>query len=112
MPAIGKLDRRITIEREIETGRNEVNEPVYEWTALATVWARRRDASDGEREAAGQVGSTLMSRFVVRSSSVTRTVTPVDRLNYSGATWNILGVKETEEGRNRFVEITAIKDSD
>ncbi|RVE83343.1 phage head closure protein [Sinorhizobium meliloti] len=112
MPAIGKLDRRITIERETETGRNEVNEPVYEWTALATVWARRRDASDGEREAAGQVGSTLMSRFVVRSSSVTRTVKPVDRLSYSGATWNILGVKETEEGRNRFIEITAIKDSD
>ncbi|CCE96156.1 hypothetical protein SFHH103_01659 [Sinorhizobium fredii HH103] len=112
MPAIGKLDRRITIERETETGRNEVNEPILEWTALATVWARRRDASDGEREAAGQLGSTLMSRFVVRSSSVTRTVTPVDRLNYSGATWNILGVKEAEEGRNRFIEITTIKDAD
>ncbi|MBB4185828.1 SPP1 family predicted phage head-tail adaptor [Sinorhizobium terangae] len=112
MPGAGKLDRRITIERETETGRNEVNEPVYEWTALTTVWARRRDASDGEREAAGQVGSTLMTRFVVRSSSVTRTVTPVDRLNYSDATWNILGVKETEEGRNRFIEITAIRDAD
>ncbi|WP_085025288.1 phage head closure protein [Ensifer aridi] len=112
MPATGKLDRRITIERETETGRNEVNEPVYEWAALATVWARRRDASDGEREAAGQVGSTLMTRFVIRSSSVTRSVTPVDRLNYSDATWNILGVKETEEGRNRFIEITAIRDAD
>ncbi|MEY9196634.1 SPP1 family predicted phage head-tail adaptor [Sinorhizobium fredii] len=106
------LDRRITIERETEAGRDEVNEPVLEWTALATVWARRRDASDGEREAAGQVGSTLMSRFVVRSSSVTRAVTPVDRLNYSGAIWNILGVKEADEGRNRFIEITAIKDAD
>lgn len=107
-----ELDRRITIERETETGRNEVNEPVLEWVALATVWARRRDASDGEREAAGQVGSTLMSRFVIRSTSTTRTVTPVDRLNYSGGTWNILGLKETEDGRNRFLEITAIRDAD
>jgi SPP1 family predicted phage head-tail adaptor len=112
MMKAGNLDRRITIEREIETGRNEVNEPIYAWTALATVWARRRDASDGEREAAGQVGSTLLSRFVIRSSSTSRTVTPVDRINYSGGTWNILGVKETKEGRMRFLEITAIRDSD
>lgn len=111
MPAIGALDRRITVEREGETGRDEFNEPVYVWSAVATVWARRRDASDGEREASGQVGSSLVSRFVIRSTSVSRTFTPKDRLSYQGL-WNIQGIKETSEGRLRFLEITAVKDTD
>ncbi|MBY3257068.1 phage head closure protein [Rhizobium laguerreae] len=111
MPPIGKLDRRITIERMTGTAKNEFNEDVQIWTPLTTVWARRRDASDGEREAAGQIGATLMSRFVIRSTAVSKAVTPVDRISYRGI-WNIQGIKETEEGRNRFLEITAIKDAD
>lgn len=112
MPATGELDRRITLQRFTEVSRDEVNEPIQDWVVLKTVWARRRDVSDGEREASGQVGSTLISRFVVRSSSVTRTITPVDRLQHDSATWNIQGVKETSDGRFRFIEITAIKDAD
>jgi head-tail adaptor len=52
-----------------------------------------------------------MSRFIIRSSSVTKTVTPVDRINYDGHIWNIKGAKETAEGRNRFIEITAVRAS-
>ncbi|WEX07374.1 phage head closure protein [Chelativorans sp. AA-79] len=110
MPGAGKLDRRITIQRATSVP-NDLNEPVKTWVDLKTVWARRTDASDGERFAAGQVGSSLTTRFVVRSSSVTKTVSPLDRLSYGGI-WNIKGVKETAEGRNRFIEITATRDSD
>lgn len=105
----GELDRRITIRRMIESGRNEFNEKVFSWFDLATVWARRRDATDQERFEAAQVTATLMSRFVVRFSSVTKTVTASDRLLYDGAEWDINGVKETAEGRDRFLEITATK---
>ncbi len=112
MPGAGELDRRIKIEQSVETGRDRANEPVYDWSPLATVWARRRDASDGEREASAQVGSFLKTRFVVRSSSVTRNVTPAHRVNYQGAIWNIEGVKETDEGRKNFIEITATRDLD
>lgn len=111
MPTIGKLDRRITFERHSETGRDEFNEPVYGWAVVATVWASRRDASDGEREASGQVGSSVMTRFVIRSSSMSRTFTPKDRINYQGF-WNIEGIKETVDGRGRFIEVTAIRETD
>lgn len=111
MPGAGKLDRRTTVQRFTST-RNDLNEEVRTWADLTTVWAQRRDASDGERFAADQVGSYLMTRFVVRSSSVTRAVTPVDRIEYDGTLWNIKGVKETIQGRNRFIEITAVKDND
>lgn len=111
MTTAQELNRRITIQRAT-TVPDEFNEPVQTWTDLATLWAARRDVSDGEKFAAGQVGSSLQSRFVVRHSSVSKTITPVDRIAYDGATWNIMGIKETQDGRRRFLEITAARDAD
>jgi phage head-tail adaptor, putative, SPP1 family len=105
------LDRKITIQRYTSVP-NEFNEPIETWADFFTCRAKRRDVSDGEKFAAGQIGSTLTTRFVVRSSSETRTLTTKDRLVHEGATFNILGVKEANEGRFRFIEITAVKDSD
>jgi SPP1 family predicted phage head-tail adaptor len=110
----GDLDRRITLQRATAT-QNELNEDVDTWADVATVWARRRDASDSQKieyMAAGQVGAFIVSRFTVRSSSVTRDVTPVDRLMHEGKVWEIRGVKEADEGRRRFIEITASRDAD
>lgn len=108
--AAGDLDRRIVIQRATVT-YNALNEAVEAWGTYATVWAKRTDVSDGEKVAAGQVGSFLMSRFVVRSTTTTRAMKPTDRISYQG-TWNIHGIKETSDGRNRFLEITAAKDAD
>jgi SPP1 family predicted phage head-tail adaptor len=110
MRGAGSLDRRITIERATSVP-NELNEPVETWATHATLWAAKTDVSDGERNAAGQVGSYLMSRFVVRHSPVTKEIKPTDRLVYEG-TWNIHGIKETQDGRNRFLELTCTKDAD
>jgi len=105
------FDRTIIIQRAT-TVPNEFNEPVETWTDFCTCRASRRDASDSEKVAAGQLMSALQTRFKVRSSSQTRTVTAKDRLVHEGSTFNILGVKEADEGRHRFLEITAVKDSD
>ncbi|WP_173995043.1 phage head closure protein [Agrobacterium tumefaciens] len=105
------LDRSITIERFTETS-NEFNEPVETWTLLVKVRAKRRDASDGEKVAAGQAGATLMSRFVIRSSVAVRAIAPTDRIAHDDKLWNIIGVKQADEGRNRFIEITAITSLD
>lgn len=111
MPPIGKLDRRITIER-FTTTKNELNEDVQAWLPFITVWARRKDSSDvvkTEVLGAEQVGSYLLSHFTIRSSVDARTVTPKDQINYEGRVWNIKGTKEAAEGRNRFIEITAVR---
>lgn len=110
----GDLDRSITIQRSTET-TNEFNEPVLTWADFVTVRAKRRDTSDRQRIemlAAGQVGAFLSSRFTIRSSTETRTITPTDRLVHEGDTWSIHGVKEADEGRKRFLEILAVKDAD
>jgi SPP1 family predicted phage head-tail adaptor len=111
MPGAGSLDRRIVIERATSTV-NALNEPVETWSTYATVWAQRKDVSDGEKLAAGQVGSHLSSRFVIRSNTTTTAITPSDRISHDGALWSIHGIKETQDGRYRFLEITAAKDAD
>lgn len=112
MPAIGELDRRITVQRLTQGVQNEFGEPVETWADYATVWAKRSDVSDAEKVTAGQREAALMSRFVIRSSTNAKTITAADRISYDGKLWNIHGVKETSEGRNRFLEITAAAESD
>ena len=110
MTKTGDLDDRLTIERAAVT-YDEFNGAVETWSALATVAAGKTDLSDRELLAAQQVGASMQSRFVIRSSVLTRTVTAKDRLLYEGDVWNIAGVKEMG-GRNRFLEITAARRAD
>ncbi len=107
-----KLDRRIVIERATET-LNDFNEPVQSWGTYATISAARLDASDGERFAAGQVGSFLVTWFRFRWNPITQAIKATDRVVYGGAIWQIQGPpKETRDGRNRFLEIRCAKDGD
>lgn len=112
MAGAGPLDRRIVIERATSTN-NAFNEPVETWATYATIWARRLDASDGEKYAAGQVGSFLYAWFKFRSNPTTKAIKAADRVSYDGATWQIQGPpKETREGRNNYLEMQCAKDAD
>lgn len=108
---IGTMDRRIVIERHTST-QDAFGGDVETWATLTTLWASRQDASDSERLSAAQVNAVQMSRFVVRSSTVTRGVTAKDRINHDGSVWDIQGIKETRHGRKRFLEITAVRQAD
>ena len=103
--AAGKLDRRVTLQRYGETGRDEMNAPVVEWSDLATVWASYEPIRDGEKFRAGETAAGLSARFVIRYSSHVADVNPKDRLVFSGVTYAIVGVKETG-GRRVGIEIT------
>lgn len=92
----GRLNRRIVIERATETA-NDYGEAIQTWGEYATLWAERRDVSDGEMIAAGELGAYLAARFTVRRSSVTEAITPRDRLRHEGAVWNIQAVRERHE---------------
>ncbi len=99
----GKIDRRVTVERKTIT--NVPLGQTEEWATVATVWASRRDVSDGEKAASGTAISTVASRFVVRSSPDTRDIRPSDRLTDGRLTFEIVGIKEL--GRADWLEITA-----
>lgn len=100
----GKLDRRITIERATTT-TNAFGEAVKTWAPLATVWAHVIDVSDGEVWRAAEVQATITTRFQIRWSPASSTITPLDRVIYQGRTYDINRVKELQ--RRRGLEITA-----
>ncbi|QPM89379.1 head-tail adaptor protein [Pseudooceanicola algae] len=110
----GSLDRRVQFLRGTLTD-NGFNE-VLKWTDPATdalgdlVWAERTDVSDQERWRAANVDAVITTRFVVRSSNFSRSITPKDRLVCDGLTFDIVGIKEI--GRRDRLEITASAQAD
>ncbi|WP_181407983.1 head-tail adaptor protein [Pararhizobium mangrovi] len=106
MMRIGDLDRRIVVQRSTKS-YNEFNDPVYTWTDIADVAASRIDVSDTQKYAYGMTFSTKLTRFVVRWSALIRDLQSSDRIQHENLTGFVKGVKETRDGRRRFLEITA-----
>jgi SPP1 family predicted phage head-tail adaptor len=107
----GELDRRITLERFTATQDPGSGEEVQAWDTLATVWASKKDISDGERFAASEVQAAISTRFVIRYSSQVADLNAKDRLVCEGHTYQVVGVKET--GRRREgLEISALRGND
>lgn len=106
-------DILITVQAFDAASRNAFNEPVGQWQTFCRVWARRVDLTDAEKIANGEEGSAMTARFTVRSNSKTRAVTGDHRIRTTdGAIWNIKGARPSEIGRNRSVELTAVRASD
>lgn len=100
----GDLDRRLKLQRAINIA-NSLNEDIPTWTTLATVWASKRDVSDGERVAAAEVAAHITTRFRVRYGSIAKTLTAADRVMCDGLVYEISAVKEL--GFREGIEITA-----
>lgn len=103
--AIGKMDRRITLQMDgVETGRDEFNAPIY-GTLETTVWASKEDVSDVERVRAQEVGAEITTRFRIRWSEAVRRFDARGRVLFDGREYSVSGVKEI--GRREGLEITA-----
>lgn len=104
----GKLDRRVTIQRWTETGRNDLNEPIMAWAVIATVWAQQRPDRGSERFAAAQVSGAAVMTFHIRYRA---DLTDQDRLVYEGKTYQIVAPSR-ELGRRSGTEIDAVAKAD
>lgn len=105
----GDLDRRITIQR-YTWSQDEYGAPMQVWGDLASVWASKRDISDGERVAAAEVSASITARFQIRFDSSWSDLNPKDRVAFDGRLYDIWGVKEI--GRREGFEITAAARAD
>ncbi|MEY8826891.1 head-tail adaptor protein [Sedimentitalea sp. XS_ASV28] len=101
-----KLDRRITIMRGTMTDDGFGGVLTSYWP-IGTIWAHRVDVKDAEKFQYGGINATLTSRFTVRSSDFSRGIKTTDRLLHDGLDWNVTGLKESADGRLRFIEISA-----
>ncbi len=89
--AAGKLDQRVTLQRAT-TSTNGLGEEVPDWADLAEVWASWRRASARETLAAAELSAVVSDVFEVRRSSVISDVGPLDRIVWSGRTYDIVDV--------------------
>lgn len=108
----GDLNRRIAFQRATLSAGGDYNEPQETWATIATVWAKRHDASAGEAYRAQEVGAQISIRFTVRYSSLTRTLTPVDRIVFDGKTYNITTCREPAGTTRQWIEIDAVARAD
>ena len=117
MMRAGRLDRRIQFRRAQVSDDGLTSAPAWstampEADNLGTpIWAAKHDISDSERFRAGEVAASITTRFTVRWSSFTRSITPADRLVCEGTAYEITGIKEGP-GRREWLEITCSARSD
>lgn len=101
---IGKLDRRIVLQRAT-TAKDSFGQAIQTFATLATVWASFTPVSDAEKERANEIHSELMCRFVIRWALAWADLNTKDQVVFDGRSYNIQGVKEI--GRHFGFEITA-----
>lgn len=100
----GRLDRRITLERNTPT-QNSSGEEIEAWSVLATVWAETRPMRGAETFNAQQfLGKTPMT-FRIRWSTRVKVLNVEDRIVFDGRQYNILDIREI--GRREGLEIDA-----
>lgn len=99
---VGRLDRKVTIQRVANT---RVNAGFSEnWTDFAVVWASVTWQKAGERLEQARETSTTRAIFYIRYMDG---ITDDMRLNFQSANWDILDV--VYKDRRRSIEITAEK---
>lgn len=86
---IGKMDRKITIQRATST-RDELGSVSKTWADIATVWAERRNLKGREHVEALQRTTEAQTLFVIRYSSQVKSVTSADRIVQGGEFFNIV----------------------
>ena len=90
---IGFLDRRIVIQSASRTA-DAYGQTVPTWNTYVTCWAALDNKAASSSVLQEQETSTNRVTWRVRSSTLTRAVTPKYRISYGGDIYNILAVQE------------------
>ena len=99
-----RLTHRVTI-KQLVTGTDDYNKPEQSYSDYITVSADRRDVSNYEKLKAQEIGSELNTRFRVRLSPETLSISVKDLLALeSENTYEIVKIREVAETRNRLLE--------
>jgi SPP1 family predicted phage head-tail adaptor len=101
----GRLRHRITIQEYREIGKNEWNEPIFDWADVATVWASVEPIGGREFWASRQVQSEVTHRIRIRHLPG---LDPTMRILFRGREFKIEVIRNIEE-RNREMEILAVE---
>ena len=102
----GGLRHLVSIQRVGSTSINSFGESSDSWSTLAQRHASIQPLTGRERFSAAQAQSDVSHKIGLRADSVTRSLTPKDRIAYGSRVFNIRAVLNKDE-RNREIEILA-----
>lgn len=100
---IGRLNKRVTFERQVRTPDGSGGTTVS-WSTLYTVAGSHRPQFASERLESGRLESATPGVLTVRSSSDLRSVTTSDRVQIDSIAHQIRSITNPDQ-RNRFLEI-------
>lgn len=113
MDKIGRLDKRVTIQRRSAT-KDSYGQELNSWTTIAQVWAQVKPLGGKERmrNAAMVVESILTHTVTVRYSDTLMPPLEADawRILYGSRIFNISTSRDVEEDR-RFIEFDCTEGS-
>lgn len=112
MPRRLRFATRVTVLRHGAATFDGLQDVPGALAEVVTRMADRRDVSDGERFRSGEVMAEIVTRYTLRADSLTRTITPKDRLREGAAGGGvaIVGVKEVAGGS--LIEVSCAARSD
>jgi len=105
----GDLDHRLVPHEPVST-RDAVGGEVVNFLPRGKLFASKRDVSDAERVRAMQEGATITTRFQVRWSSLTASISAGWRVKCDGVLYAVTGVKEIGRRVGREITATALAD--
>lgn len=113
MDKIGRLDKRVTIQRRSAT-KDSYGQEIDSWTTIAQVWAQVKPLGGRERmrTAAMVVESILTHTVTVRFSESLMPPLEADawRILYGSRILNISSSRDVDEGK-RFIEFDCTEGS-
>jgi SPP1 family predicted phage head-tail adaptor len=113
MDKIGRLDKRVSIQRRSST-KDSYGQEIDSWTTIAQVWAQVKPLGGKERmrNAAMVVESILTHTVTVRYSATLMPPLEADawRILYGSRIFNITSSRDVEEDR-RFIEFDCTEGS-
>ena len=101
----GKRDRKIVFERAT-TAQDDYGEEVSIWAKWCGAFAVVRFGNSAERRQAAAEQASQAATFRVLATAKTRAVTPLYRIQFDGAAWDIEGIAPI--GREE-IEFTAVR---
>ena len=99
---IGRYDRNIVIQKQVQSKGAVFGEPTESWVDFASVWANVYSGSGRELLAARQVSAEVTTQFQIRYIAG---ISPTMRILYDGLIYDIVSFSEI--GRRERLDIFA-----
>lgn len=105
-----RFDRKFAVLREVEVGRDAMNEPQTEDEEIASGWCAASSVSRERFAALGITGNAEAVELVVGETASLRDLRVTDRVRLDGVDYRYVSQSERPEMRRRLIGLIAVRE--